>query len=368
MRSTIKHLLILLVTACIVIPVSISAETNSKTSSWTPPISDDEDYDWIQLVSGEWLKGELISMYEGTLEFDSKELDEQSFDWEDIKQIHSGHRPLAIRVTDKGTFFGSVRMVNGKITVANLSSEFEFDQDQTFAIAQHYDEVRSSWSGKLSLGLDVTAGNTDQADYNLIAYANRRTAESRILNTYTGNYSTVNGTETINNHRLNGQYDIFVTEVYFWRPIFGEYIKDPFLNIENKVTLGVSAGYHLIATRKTEWDIAGGPALVYTQFDSVQAGEHESETSPSLTLSTSYDTELTKTIDFTALYTVVLSNKASGGYSHHIFSTLEFEITKDLDLEFSILWDRTVHPTQDADGITPESNDFKMVFGVGYDF
>ena len=368
MQPINSHLLILFVTSCLAIPASVFGDTTSKTSLWTPPISDDEDYDWIQLVSGEWLKGELIAMYEGTLEFDSKELDEQTFDWEDIRQLHSGYRPLAIRVTDKGTFFGSVKMVDGKIVVKNLSSEFEFEQNQTFAIAQHFDEKRSSWSGKLSLGMDVTAGNTEQVDINLNAYANRRTEEDRILISYLANYSTVNDVNTIDNHRLTGQYDVFLTEAIFWQPANSEYVKDPFLNIANKYTLGISAGYHLIATKKTEWDITGGPGAMYTEFDSVQTDEEKSETSLLLAFSTHYETEITKTIDFDFLYSVQFSDKASGGYNHHTLATLEVDITKDLDFEFSVLWDRTVHPTEDAEGNTPESNDFKMVFGMGLEF
>ena len=38
------------------------------------------DFDWVQLTSGEWLKGELISMYEDSVEFDSDEFDEDE-DW-----------------------------------------------------------------------------------------------------------------------------------------------------------------------------------------------------------------------------------------------------------------------------------------------
>ena len=44
--------------------------------SWQPPPPMPDDFDWIQLTSGEWLKGEIIAMYDDSLEFDSKELDD----------------------------------------------------------------------------------------------------------------------------------------------------------------------------------------------------------------------------------------------------------------------------------------------------
>ncbi|MCP4993645.1 MAG: hypothetical protein GY934_07655 [Gammaproteobacteria bacterium] len=70
MKSSILFLFTLV---CIIYPLTPLAETTDPASAakpWTPPPPD--NYDWIQLVSGEWLKGELIAMYEGTVEFDSE--------------------------------------------------------------------------------------------------------------------------------------------------------------------------------------------------------------------------------------------------------------------------------------------------------
>lgn len=46
-----------------------------------------QEYDWIKLKSNEWLKGDIVSMYEDKLEFDSDELDLQVIDWEDNSRI-----------------------------------------------------------------------------------------------------------------------------------------------------------------------------------------------------------------------------------------------------------------------------------------
>jgi hypothetical protein len=45
----------------------------------TPPPPD--KFDWIQLTSDEWLKGEFIALYDDVREFDSKELDELTLDY-----------------------------------------------------------------------------------------------------------------------------------------------------------------------------------------------------------------------------------------------------------------------------------------------
>ena len=34
-----------------------------KPEEWTPPPPPPDEFDWIQLTSGEWLKGELIGLF-----------------------------------------------------------------------------------------------------------------------------------------------------------------------------------------------------------------------------------------------------------------------------------------------------------------
>ena len=56
------------------------------------------DSDWVQLNHGEWLKGELVSLRDDTLIFDSNEFDVQSLDWEDVSELHSvGEVVLVLR-------------------------------------------------------------------------------------------------------------------------------------------------------------------------------------------------------------------------------------------------------------------------------
>ena len=58
-----------------------------QNQAWEPPPPLPDEFDWIQLTSGEWLKGEIKRLYERKLEFDSVKLDLQEFDWKDVKQV-----------------------------------------------------------------------------------------------------------------------------------------------------------------------------------------------------------------------------------------------------------------------------------------
>ena len=163
-------------------------------------------------------------------------------------------------------------------------------------------------------------------------------------------------------------FDVFKTRKYFLRPIFGEYFRDPFSNIKSRVTVGTGMGYHIIDTSKTNWDITVGPAFQSTRFVSVESGKDSSESTPALFANTSFDTELTKKLDFIAVYNFNIVNEESGRYSHHTIATMEAEVSDLLDFEISFVWDRTEKPKLRADGTLPKQNDFQLIFGVEVDF
>ncbi|MEO8307047.1 MAG: hypothetical protein ABI616_03280 [Pseudomonadota bacterium] len=44
------------------------------------------------------------------------------------------------------------------------------------------------------------------------------------------------------------------------------------------------------------------------------------------------------------------------------------DLTKKFKVDVSVSWDRTVSPELTADGPQPESDDVRLVFGLGYEF
>ena len=190
---------------------------------------------------------------------------------------------------------------------------------------------------------------------------------------YLGNISKTNAgdcslVETVNNHRLNVSYDYYKTRYFFYTPVFAEYYRDPFTNIDSKITLGTGLGYTVIDDGKTELSFSGGPAYVKTKFVSVAAGENTSESTPAAVLRTNFDYDLSSTIDLIARYNIQVGNRDSGGYTHHIILTVENEITGSLDFDTSFIWDRTAHPTRSEDGTLPEPNDYRVTFGISYTY
>jgi hypothetical protein len=74
--------------------------------------------DWIQLKSGEWLRGRLYGMQNRELEFESDELDDLKFDWKDIHQVIV---PQArVSYGDRATASGSLRVDREKVIVTGV--------------------------------------------------------------------------------------------------------------------------------------------------------------------------------------------------------------------------------------------------------
>jgi len=351
--------------------VNSTSEQDARDASklWIPSAV---EYDWVQLTSNEWLKGEIKGMYKDSLEFDSDKLDLLDIDWDDVKILRS-HRVNSVNIEGVGATSGILEVTDGSLEIINDYENQTYDRSALISFAPAGESERDLWAIKAVISVDIKQGNTDQLDYTARANIKRRGSATRFLMDYIGNISKTNGgegslVETVNNHRLNASFDYYKTRYFFYTPVFMEFYRDPFTNIELKTTLGAGLGYTVIDSDRTELSFSGGPAYVKTEFYSVVAGQNSTESTPAAVLRTNYDYELSKTIDFLARYNIQVGNRASGGYSHHIILTVENEITGALDFDTSFIWDRTAHPTQAEDGSSPEPNDYRVTFGISYTY
>jgi len=350
------------------VPVEESEKEYIKqTFTWETSTPTAIDFDWVQLVSGEWLKGEIKGLYKDSLEFDSDKLDLLTLDWKDVKYVET-HIPGSAYIEGHGTVYGYFEINQNNIIVTNGDDVKAYKRSQLVSFITGGEEELDYWSAKITFGLNVRSGNTDQTDYNAKVNLKRQTSFSRFSLDYVGNISNTQDVETINNHRISATADRFLTRQYFWRPIFGEYYRDPFLNIDSKVTVGTGAGYTVIDTSRTNWDITGGPGYQATRFVSVQEGDNIEETTPALVVTTNYDIEINKKLDFIYDYNITWVDSASGGYTHNMVTTFESEITGSFDFDVSFTWGHISKPTTADDGTIPESDDYRITVGISYDY
>ncbi len=334
----------------------------SANSDWTPPA---DGFDWIQLVSDEWLKGEIIAMYNDKMEFDSKELDLLTLDFEDIKQIRT-KRHHQLLSEDRTTATGTLFMQNDRIIVKG-QREVDVHRDEVVSIAAGDPKEINYWTSKVTLGLNFRSGNQSQLDYNSKWAIQRRTPRTRYSLDYLGAVSRVDDVDTIDNQRVTTYFDYFYSRQFFFRPATFEYFRDPFQNIESRYTLSSQLGYTIIDTKVTGWDVTIGPGYQVITYSTVQEGEDPTRKSITGSVSTTFDRELTNKLDFNTELRFTMGDQDSGGLSTHWISTFEFELTKKFDFDVSFVWDRVQNPIADEDGVVPEQDDYRLILGIGLD-
>jgi len=323
--------------------------------------------DWVQTKSGEWFKGKIKAMYNEKLEFDSDEIGDYTFDFEDVQQIKS-HQILSVNIENFALVSGIVRLKGDKLTIIQGDVQYTFKRDEIISFAPDAKDEKNFWSGKVTFSLDVRKGNSDQVDYSGQLNLKRRTAKSLLNIDYLGRISSKNSTEIANDHRLNLKYDRYITRYFFWTPISAEYYTDRYKNIANQVTAGAGIGYTIYDDKDTFWSISGGPAVVYTEYDTVEDNQDKQNYSPAAEISTKLEYELSKITDLKYDYKITLSDSKVGRYKHHMVMKLENELLSWLDLDLTGVWDYVASPKEDDQGNIPKKSDFQFLVGIGIDF
>ena len=347
-------------------PLSTLIPQPSTNLSWLPPAVGHDTADWLQLKSGEWLRGRLYYIQQRKVEFDSDELDDFTLDLKDVRRVYPAN-PLFTKFNGRAQVFGKVVVSNDVVEVFG-PEQVTLPRDQLTGITPGGKREFDFWSGNLNVGLSLQAGNTKQTTLTTSAELARRTPATTVQLNYLANYSEAEGVQSANNQRINGLYDIRLNRSWFLRPAYLEYYRDQLANIAHKGTFGVGLGYYIFDREGLEWLVAGGPGYQYTRFETVEPGQSDSASTPAAVLQTSFKADITRRLKFIETINVTLTSEEAGLYSHHAVTTLEFEIKRHLDLNVSFVWDYLQNPQTDFSGVVPQHSDFRLIVGVGVKF
>lgn len=342
--------------------------------AFAPPL--DNEFDWLQLTSGEWLKGDFKVLYDFTLEFDSDELGLLEFDFDDIRQLRTrAMKSIFLEgeggPRDTSILRGMLVIKDDQVKLLRSGHEVSIPRERVISIAGGKQREWDYWSGMASIGVNARGGNTETVDTTVIANLKRRTTQTRFNADYLANYSAVKQVDTANNQRLSSYFDWFFTGHFYWKVLEAEYYRDPFSNIDGQYSASTGFGYDLARTPRTEWTINAGLGYQKLRFESVQAGDPTSSESPFFTAGTRFDYELTGDIDLIYDYSIRMLNEDNGRYTHHMLGSISFGLVGNLDLDVSIIWDRIEKPTpiNDAGVATlPEQDDYQLLVSLAYDF
>ena len=338
----------------------------TSANSWLPPTIGYDTEDWIQLKSGEWLRGRLYYIQKRKVQFDSDELDDFSLDLKDVRQVYPAN-PLFTKFDGRDQIYGTVVVSNDVVTVSG-PEQVSLPRDQLTGITPGGKREFDFWSGNLSVGLSLQSGNTKQTTLSTSAELARRTPATTAQLNYLANYGEAEGVQNANNQRINGLYDIRLNRHWFLRPVYLEYYRDQLANTAHRGTVAVGLGYYIFDRQGLEWLVAGGPGYQRTQFETVEPGQSDSTSTAAAVLQTNFKIDITRRLKFLETINATLTSKDSGLYSHHAVSTLEFEIKRHLDLDVSFVWDYLQNPKTESSGTAPLRSDFRLNVGVGVRF
>ncbi len=334
---------------------------------WQPPGIGQDGADWVQLKSGEWLRGEIRYIQNKEVEFDSDELEELTLKLKDVRKVYSAHAMFA-QFAGREPVLGKIEI--NKELVSVLGAEpISLPRDELTGITPDGGKTGvRNWSGKFNLGAKLQSGNTRQTTLNTSAELARRTPDTTLLIDYLGNKGTANGESVVDNQRINTTYDMRLDRHWFARAVQFEYYRDPLANIAYRLTGGVGVGYYIYDRDDLEWTVAAGPSYQYTKFSNVEPGASDTTGTPAAVLQSRYKIDFTKRLSFIQTLESTFTDPESGRYSHHAVTTLEYEIKRHLNLDISFIWDYLANPQPKSDGVIPYKSDFYTTVSLGLRF
>jgi putative salt-induced outer membrane protein YdiY len=350
-----------------VLPPSDVMAPPMMSPSRSAPAYDRKKYDWIRLTSGEWLKGDIISMRNENLEFDSDEMDEQDFDWEDIAELRSSRKYTYV-FTDRTALIGTALVTDKEVVISVNGEDRVFKRARLMSIIPAGESERDRWDGKMSLGVAFRRGNTNQTDLTYQAFVRRRDALTRVRLDLNGALGEVEGEQNVNNHRSTLKLDLFTSPRFYITPFAFILYHDTFQNIDIQVTPYAGFGYHALKKKKATCDLELAGGYQYTRYSSVEEGADQDKRNGAILPTIRIETDPLKAVDFDVLYQAGITVPDPGDTTMHGEVILSIEITKIFDLDVSWFWDRVQSPQPNEDGTVPKQDDVKLTVGIGIDF
>ncbi|MGI9261307.1 MAG: DUF481 domain-containing protein, partial [Woeseiaceae bacterium] len=216
--------------------IVFAAAAHSASEPWADEfVAPPGDYSWIQLDTGEWLKGEIIALYDDTLVFDSDHFGGINIDLGDIEQV-LGRGIFSLTFRDGTPVRGQINIRGQSIIVERSGEHTEFRRVDLVTITPAAERERDRWAGDVSFGLNARRGNSEISEVDISASLQRRTPVSRIVLDYLGNTNETDGEQITDSHRINLAVDRFTGRRMYWRPVSAQYFKDELQNISHQGT------------------------------------------------------------------------------------------------------------------------------------
>ena len=304
-------------------------------------------------------------MRDDKLEFDSKELDLQTFDWEDVAEIYSTNTHTVV-FEDLSSVTGAITLTKTQLIVKTAEGITVYPRKRVFAIIAGEPSELNWWSAKISFGMTANAGNTQQVTLTTTANVTREDELTRMRLDYDANFGSVSGVQNVNRHHGVGKFDIFVSRLFYVTPVNVTLLHDKFQNIGFKTIPGIGIGYHAVDVSWVEWDLEAGGGYQYQSFISVPAGSDGVSHDAGIKLATRANFDIfTDDYELDLEWTTWLIPTEWGLTNHQGKAALSIDLNSIFTVDISAIYNRVEDPVPREDGTVPGSDDVQLVVGLG---
>jgi hypothetical protein len=324
-----------------------------------------DSVDWIQLVSGEWIKGEIKRMRDDNLEFDSDKLDLLNIDFEDVVLVHAP-RIGTYAFDDRVSETGKAVIIEDKVIVETDEGTKVFPRSELQSIIEGGEREKDWWWFKLGFGLTLNKGNTDQFTYESSFDVRREDRFTLLRLAYNATFGRTDGVQNVRRHLVNLDFRVFLSKRWFLTPVWSQFLNDKFQNIRFRAAPATGGGLHIIDESNVAWDFQTGIGYHFLRYRDGSAVNRENpQNDVFIPLATYADFDITGDIDLTLSWLTNLVVTTIGNTNHTGKAKLAIELTSVLDLDVAFLFLRTEDPAPPSDpDVTIEKNDYQLIVGV----
>ncbi len=201
--------------------------------------------DEVYLKNGDRITGQLISMEEGKLVFETSYAGEIHIEWAELSEIKTDV-PVTVILSDETLLQGIPKSGEAgemKLQVEILAEPVSFKVAEVKAINPKI-EPAVKWTARVNFGLKIEGGNTDKEEYHFDGQLVSTTDTNRFTASLELDRDLSNDVRTENNWLAITKYDHFFTEQWYLNTN-ASFEKDDFKEINGRSVLGAGPGYQL---------------------------------------------------------------------------------------------------------------------------
>ncbi|UCF47597.1 MAG: DUF481 domain-containing protein [Myxococcales bacterium] len=342
--------------------VVVGEDKQGLTKAYTIEFGDEKD--WVRLASGEWLRGNIERMRDGSMEFNSDEIKLITYDWKKVLELHSP-KANTFNFTDGTDLVGPAMINEELVVVQTVDGIVTRPRAELQAIIEHVRRERNYWSTVLRAGLTANAGNTENLTFNAYWQLVREDSLTRAALTYDGTFGTAARAEVANRHLAGGDVDIFVHPIIYVKALTGQLLYDKFQNVRLRATPAAGVGFHLITTYVVNWDLEFAPAgYQYLSLLDPAPTVQDPQSDGYMMFRMFADIDFTNDIQLLLEWRTNLVYTTIRNTNHVGNLDFSLRVTTILYFDTSFLYLRTEEPFPRSDGTIPKKNDYQVVVGI----